>query len=84
MAYENKAQQFEPADQSIQDDIAQAIHDDENLSAVADDIRVLLQNGEIILEGEVLTPEQSDLAVNTATAFIIPEHVVNRLEVKPF
>jgi osmotically-inducible protein OsmY len=79
----NESEYFSAANQTIKEDITQAIKDDENLEAVAGDIRVLLQEGKIVLEGEVFTPEQSDLAVNTATAFITPLRIHNRLAVKP-
>lgn len=49
--------------------VKQAIHDDQALSAVADDIRVTVKDGTITLAGQVGNEQQMNLATNTAAAF---------------
>jgi osmotically-inducible protein OsmY len=49
--------------------VKQAFKDDQALSAVADDIRVTVEDGAITLAGQVGNEQQINLATNTAAAF---------------
>lgn len=61
--------------------VKQAIQDDQGLSAVAKDIHITVEEGTVILDGEVATQQQSNLANNTAEAVAVNDKVKNNLDV---
>jgi len=68
------------SDQQSAQMVRQAIKDDQGLSAVARDIHVSVKDGTIMLDGQVSTDQQMDLATNTATAVAVDDPVKNRME----
>ena len=68
-------------DKETEKQIKQAIKDDQALEPVAKDIAVTVTGGAVVLDGEVSTKEQADLASNTAKAAGVVDKVNNRIEV---
>lgn len=62
--------------------VKQALHDDQSLAPVADNIQVTVKDGVITLDGEVDTDQQITLATNTATALDPTDKLKNEIEKK--
>ncbi len=66
--------------------VRQALNDDQALSSVVDSIHVAVKEGAITLSGQVSTQEQSNLATNTALAFVgvqkLKDEVINNMVVE--
>ena len=70
-------------DTETEQQVHQAMNNDQALSGVAQDISVAVKSGAITLDGEVATEQQVNLAGNTAKAVGDGNKVNNRLEIKP-
>jgi osmotically-inducible protein OsmY len=66
--------------------VRQALNDDQALSSVVDNIHVAVKEGSITLSGQVSTQQQSNLATNTALAFVgvekLKDEVINNMVVE--
>jgi osmotically-inducible protein OsmY len=71
------------SDQESKQAIKQAMKDDQALASVAQDIKVTVKDGQVTLNGEVSTKEQSNLASNTAKAVGVVDQIENNIEVIP-
>lgn len=66
----------------VEAQVEQAFNDNDYLQGVARHIHVEDKGDQIVLEGQVATAKQADLATNTANAIGIDEKVINnRLKV---
>jgi len=62
-------------------EVKQAFKNDPSLSDVAGSIQVSVKDGDITLDGQVSTNQQSNLATNTATAVGMVDKVNNHIEI---
>ena len=69
------------SDQQSAQMVREAIKDDQGLSEVAQDIKVTVKEGTVILNGQVATDQQLNLATNTASAVAVDEKVKNHMNV---
>jgi hyperosmotically inducible periplasmic protein len=76
-------QKMNPTDRALTQEIRKAIHRDRSLSNYAQNIRIMTQNGKIILRGPVRSEEEKGNLEAKAISAAGQENVTNQLEVIP-
>ena len=69
------------SDEQLLDNIQEALEKDLYLSAIIDNIQVIVENGIVTLEGAVFTQEEKDLAEEKAAVFVGVHNINNHLDV---
>lgn len=76
-------QKMSPADRALTQKIRKAIHHDRTLSTYAQNIKIMTQNGKVILCGPVRSEEEKGNLEAKAISAAGQENVTNQLEVAP-
>jgi hyperosmotically inducible periplasmic protein len=76
-------QKVNPSDRAITQKIRKAIHDDDNLSNYAHNIKIITQGGKVTLRGPVRSEEEKTSLEAKAVAVAGQENVTNQLEIAP-
>jgi osmotically-inducible protein OsmY len=76
-------QKMNPADRELTQKIRKAIHRDRSLSIYGQNIKIMTQNGKVILRGPVLSKEEKGKLEAKAVNAAGQENVTNQLEVTP-
>ena len=76
-------QKMNPADRAITQKIRTEIHEDQNLSTYAHNIKVITQDGKVTLRGPVRSEEEKSNLEAKAVSVAGQENVTNQLEVAP-
>jgi hypothetical protein len=72
-----------PSDRAIAEDIRRAIYPDKTLSTVARQIKVVVQNGKVTLQGSVRSGEERNTIFTKAAAVAGEGNVINKIEITP-
>ena len=76
-------QKMNPSDRALTQKIRKAIHRDKGLSTYGRNIKILTQDGKVILRGPVQSQEEKNNLQAKAVAAGGKENVTNQLEVAP-
>jgi hyperosmotically inducible protein len=76
-------QKMNPADRAITQKIRKSIHDDTTLSTYAHNIKVITQDGKVILRGPVRSEDEKAALQAKAEAVAGAENVTNKLTIAP-
>jgi osmotically-inducible protein OsmY len=76
-------QKMNPSDRAITQKIRKAIHADKSLSTYAHNIKIITQDGKVILRGPVRSEDEKSNLEAKAVAVAGQENVTNQLEVAP-
>jgi hypothetical protein len=72
-----------PSDRAIAEDIRRAIYPDKTLSTVARQIKVVVQDGKVTLQGSVRSGEERNTIFTKAAAVAGEGNVINKIEITP-
>jgi hyperosmotically inducible periplasmic protein len=76
-------QKINPADHAITQKIRKAVHGDTSLSTYAHNIKIITQDGKVILRGPVRTEEEKNNLQAKAVTVAGQDNVTNQLEIAP-
>jgi len=76
-------QKMNPLDRALTQKIRKAIHRDRSLSTYGQNIKIMTQNGKVILRGPVRSEEEKGNLEAKAISAAGQENVTNQLEVAP-
>ena len=76
-------QKMNPADRAITQKIRKAIHEDQTLSTYAHNIKIITQDGKVMLRGPVRSENEKNNLQAKAVAVAGEENVTNQLEIAP-
>jgi len=76
-------QKMNPSDRALTQKIRKAIHRDKGLSTYGRNIKILTQDGKVILRGPVQSEEEKNNLQAKAVAAGGKENVINQLEIAP-
>ncbi len=76
-------QKMNPSDRALTQKIRKAIHRDKGLSTYGRNIKILTQDGKVILRGPVQSEEKKNNLQAKAVAAGGKENVINQLEIAP-
>jgi hypothetical protein len=72
-----------PSDRAIAEKIRRAIYPDKTLSTVARQIKVVVQDGKVTLQGSVRSGEERNTIFTKAVAVAGEGNVINKIEIIP-
>jgi len=76
-------QKMNPTDRAIAQKIRKALHEDSNLSTYAHNIKIISQDGKVMLRGPVRSEDEKAAIEAKAVAVAGAGNVTNQLEVAP-
>jgi hypothetical protein len=76
-------QKMNPADRSITQKIRKAIHEDTTLSTYAHNVKIITQDGKVILRGPVRSEDEKSNIEAKAVVVAGQGNVTNQLEIAP-
>jgi hypothetical protein len=76
-------QKMNPADRAITQKIRKAIHEDSTLSTYAHNVKIITQDGKVILRGPVRSEDEKSNIEAKAVAVAGQANVMNQLEIAP-
>ena len=72
-----------PSDRAIAEKIRRAIYPDKTLSTIARQIKVVVQDGKVTLQGSVRSGEERNTIFTKAVAVAGEGNVINKIEITP-
>jgi len=76
-------QKMNPSDRAITQKIRKAIHDDQNLSTYAHNIKIITQDGKVTLRGPVRSEDEKSNVEAKAVSVAGQDNVTDQLEISP-
>jgi osmotically-inducible protein OsmY len=76
-------QKMNPADRAITQKLRKAIHEDQNLSTYAHNIKIITQDGKVTLRGPVRSEDEKNNLQAKAVTVAGQDNVTNQLEIAP-
>jgi hyperosmotically inducible protein len=76
-------QKMNPSDRAITQKIRKAIHDDQNLSTYAHNVKIITQDGKVTLRGPVRSEDEKSNVEAKAVSVAGQDNVTDELEIAP-